>query len=327
MEIFSDIIQPNKSGFFEFEYPTLESSLKGTYILFATQNLQTEIVTVGLGVIPSPQIIVKTNLLNYKAGETATISISGEASTTVNLIIVDPSEQEKFKDSTLLGPDGKKDYELDLTGYASGVYTLVAKGIGTQTNEIFTVGLQIGSGKIEFSIIKDSYQPNDSILILGKSGSNILITITLIDPDGNQVKIKESFTDKNGKFTESSFRVPTEAKSGIWKINIKSGPNFKDVSFEVTPELIEGMLVFFEGIEKIPGIGEVVHIKVIGAAQTVFIELYSNEGVLIIETTFLASSSGEIVQPIPIPPETPPGVYTIKVKDPFSSAETTFEYP
>jgi len=327
LEIFSDIIQPNKSGFFEFEYPTLESSLKGTYILFATQNLQTEIVTVGLGVIPSPQIIVKTNLLNYKAGETATISISGEASTTVNLIIVDPSEQEKFKDSTLLGPDGKKDYELDLTGYASGVYTLVAKGIGTQTNEIFTVGLQIGSGKIEFSIIKDSYQPNDSILILGESGSNILITITLIDPDGNQVKIKESFTDKNGKFTESSFRVPTEAKSGIWKINIKSGPNFKDVSFEVTPELIEGMLVFFQGIEKIPGIGEVVHIKVIGAAQTVFIELYSNEGVLIIETTFLASSSGEIVQPIPIPPETPPGVYTIKVKDPFSSAETTFEYP
>ena len=61
------------------------------------------------------------------------------------------------------------------------------------------MGLQTGSGEIEINATKLDYDPGDSILILGDTGANILLTITLIDPNGSEIKVKETFSDKNGK--------------------------------------------------------------------------------------------------------------------------------
>ena len=48
------------------------------------------------------------------------------------------------------------------------------------------------------------------------------------------VKIKETFSDKNGKISESSFRIPSdEATPGTWNINVKSGSNFANIEIEV----------------------------------------------------------------------------------------------
>ncbi len=75
----------------------------------------------------------------------------------------------------------------------------------------------------------------------------------------------------------------------------------------------------------IPGFGKTITIKVIGAQQTVEIEIIAEDGEIIETLTFPASSQGEINQPWIIPKETEPGTYTVKATDAFDSAETTFE--
>ena len=55
----------------------------------------------------------------------------------LSMIIVDPSDKTKFSDTITLGPDGKKSYELDLSGYASGVYTVVVTRGNAQTEGSF----------------------------------------------------------------------------------------------------------------------------------------------------------------------------------------------
>jgi hypothetical protein len=46
---------------------------------------------------------------------------------------------------------------------------------------------------------------------------------------------------------------------------------------------------------------------------------------MIEKLSFPASDQGKIIQPWIIPPGIEPGTYTFKVKDAFSTAETTYE--
>jgi hypothetical protein len=86
------------------------------------------------------------------------------------------------------------------------------------------------------------------------------------------------------------------------------------------------MIITVEDGEQIPGIGKTVTIKVVGAAQLVAVEIFSDEGELIHKfTPFPASAEGKLIQPWIIPPETEPGIYTFKAKDAFNNSETTYE--
>lgn len=325
-EVYNDIITPDASGRVEINFKTLISDLEGTYVLIAFQGKESQIVPVGLGELPEIQLVAKMDKLNYKPSEIGTLAIEGPSSATLSLLIIDPSDKTKFSDTIILGPDGKKDYQLDLAGYASGVYTAVLTRGNSQTEEVFTVGLQTGSGPIEVRTTKETYRPGEPILILGNSASNILLTVTLIDPDGNEVRVKETFTNKQGVLSEGSFRIPSNPKIGVWKINAKSGPNFDIVEFNVVPSLDEGMSVFVTSIETIPGVGKVVNIKITGAAQTqtVVIEIISPENEVVQKLSFPSTENGEVITPWPIPTGSIPGTYTIKAKDPSNSAETTF---
>jgi len=325
-EIFSDTFQVDESGYVEFEYKTESTSIKGTYTVIATQGKNKEFIFTGLGQLPTIPVNLEFDQLNYKAGDTAIISITGKASEIIGLLILDPSDQPKGDSiSITLQPDGTRTYDLDLSGYTSGAYSAVISKGSAQSVEIFTVGLQTGSGEIKINTTKVSYLPGDSILILGDTSSNVLLTITLMDPDGNQIKVKETFSDKNGKISESSFRIPSDGKTGMWLINAKSGSNFDTKEIEVLATIEEGMIVSItDGIE-IPGVGKIIQIKVLGAQQTVEIEIIAEDGKIIETLSFVASDHGEINQPWIIPKDTEPGTYTIKVKDAFHSAENTFE--
>lgn len=323
-EIYSDIIQTDSSGFFDFKFETEQSFIDGTYVVFAFQGDKSEIVYIGIGELPEAQLVAKMDKLNYDAGDTALVSLRGPESANLSLLIIDPSDKNKFSAPITLGPDGKKDYELDLSGYASGVYTVVVTRANAQTNEVFSVGLQTGSGPIDLNLTKETYEPGDAMLILGKSGPNILVTLSLLDPDGNEVRVKEIFTNKDGVLSEDSFRIPSYAVSGVWTIKAKSGPNFNEVKFDITPSMEEGMVVFIDRIDFFPGVGKVVYIKVIGAAQGVTIDILSQTQELVGHIEFVATKEGILSTPWPVPDNTPPGNYTIKVKDAFSSAETSF---
>jgi len=327
-EVFADIIQIDDSGLVEFEFPTTQNAVKGTYTLIATQEKEKEFIFAGIGQLPSIPVNLEFDKLNYKSGETAVISLIGKGSDIVSLLIVDPSDKPKGETiSITLQPDGRGEYSLNLDGYTSGVYSAVISKGNTKSTEIFAVGLQTGSGNIEINTTKIDYQPGDPILILGDTASNSLLTVTLIDPDGNEVKVKETFSDKSGKISESSFRIPSTAKSGMWTINVKSGANFDTVEIEVLSTLVEGIQLSVEETYEpsTAHLGKTITIKAIGVQQTVEIEIITEDGEIIQTLNPRASAQGEIVVPWLVPKDTEPGIYTFKISDAFDSAETIFE--
>jgi len=327
-EVFADIIQIDDSGHLEFEFPTTQSSIKGTYTLIATQGTEKEFIFVGIGQLPSIPINLEFDKLNYKAGDTAIISLIGKGSDIVSLLIIDPSDKPKGDTiSITLQPDGRGSYSLNLDGYASGVYAAVISKGNTQNTEIFAIGLQTGSGNIEINTTKLNYLPGDSILILGDTAANSLLTITLIDPDGNEVKTKETFSDKSGKISESSFRIPSVAQSGMWEINVKSGSNFDTAEIEVLATLVEGMQISVEETYEpsTSHLGKTITIKAVGVYQSVEIEIIADDDEIIETLVPRASSQGEVIVPWLVPKDTEPGMYTFKISDAKGSAETTFE--
>ncbi len=328
-EIISDIIQVNGSGIVEFEFRTTQNSIEGTYTLIATQDKDKEFIYAGVGQLPSIPVNLEFDKLNYKENETAIITLSGKTSEIISLLIIDPSDKPKGDSvSITLQPDGRGTYSIDLDGFASGVYTAVISKGSAQSTEIFTVGLQVGSGEIGINTTKEDYHLGDSILVLGDTGPNVLLTLTLIDPNGNEIKIKETFSDKNGKITESSFRIPSDAIIGTWTINAKSGSNFDNDEIEVIGSIEGEMLISVEEITD-PGtayLGKQIIFKVTGASQTVRIEVIAEDGEIIDVLSFPASTQGEINLPWLIPQDTEPGIYTINASDAFDSTETTFKF-
>ncbi len=325
-EIFADIIEIDDSGFVEFEFETDQTSAEGTYTVIATQNKDKEFIFTGLGQLPTTPVNLEFDKLNYKASETAIISLTGKALEIISLLIIDPSDKPIGEAiSITLQPDGTSTYELDLSGFSSGVYSAVISKGSTQSTEIFAVGLQTGSGDIDANTTKLDYLPGDSILILGDTAANALLTISLMDPDGEIVRERESFSNKEGKISESSFRIPSEGKAGTWTINVKSGSNFDNIEIKVLATTQEGMVISVSEGQEIPGFGSTVNIQILGAAQTVHIEIIAEDGEIIEVLEFPASAQGEINQPWIIPKDTEPGTYTITAEDAFNSAETTFE--
>ena len=60
----------------------------------------------------------------------------------------------------------------------------------------------------------------------------------MMDPDGKcSQELKKHFQTKMERFLRSSFRIPSDAKSGMWTINAKSGPNFHKIEIEVLQPL------------------------------------------------------------------------------------------
>ena len=125
-EIFADIIQVDESGKVEFEYQTEQTTLKGTYTVIVTQEHNKEFIYTGVAQLPTIPVNLEFDSLNYKAGDIAEITLSGKASEIISLLIIDPSDKPIGESiSITLQPDGRGSHTLDLTGYASGVYTAV----------------------------------------------------------------------------------------------------------------------------------------------------------------------------------------------------------
>ena len=326
--IISDIFEIDETGIVEFEYDTTANVDKeGTWTLIATQGNHKEYIYAGLGELPTIPINVEFNKLNYKTTEDALITLTGKPSEVINLLIIDPSDNPKGEAvSITLKPDGTEIYSLDLTGYSSGIYSAIVSKGSAKSTATFTIGLQTGSGEIKIGTTRDSYQPGDPLLILGETKPNVLLTLTLVDPKGNDVKVEQIVSDKNGQITENIFRVPSEGESGTWQVTAKSGSNFDSAEFEVNSTEVEGLLISVEEGQRVPTLGKILTIKVIGAEQTISLEIYSDEDELIEKfTPFPATKEGQLTQPWIVPRDIEPGTYTFKVKDAHNTAETTFE--
>jgi len=228
-----DILKIDESGEIKYEFPRQESFNEGTYVLRATQNDVTQVSLFTLGASSYDRVVVYLEKMNFKASDQSSITILGPPSTELTLNIFDPSDNRKFTESIKTNSVGTKSFQLDLTGYSSGVYKAVVSNPTYQDTAKFSVGLSSGSGTINFSSTKPNYSPGESMLIIGNTGANALLNISLIDPNGETVNKIEIFTDKEGGFTTELLGIPSNAISGIWEIKAQSGLDHKEQEITV----------------------------------------------------------------------------------------------
>jgi hypothetical protein len=325
-EMSSDIVQVPDSGIIEFEYQTTENEdVEGTWTLIATQKNNKEFIYVGYDVLPSIPVNIEFDKLNYKNTEKPLISLAGKSSEKVSLIIITPSGSVLGADILIqLREDGRAEHSLDISGYVSGIYTAVIKKGGSQNSETFSVGLLTGSGEINAKVTQTEYIQGERILLLGNTAnSNSLMIVSLIDPNGNEVKSFEIASNNEKMFSEDRLRVPSNGELGIWQITITSGSNLDKLEFNVLSATEAGMNI--RSNEKVL-VGDLLKMWITASHKTsIVIEITDIEGNAIQELTCNTTKEFKCETFWSIPKDTIPGTYNIKAYDAISSNETTFE--
>lgn len=324
-EVFYDTMQPDGSGAIQFDFLTDASSIKGTYVVLATQGESTTIVRVGLGEPPGESIVASFDKLNYATSDKAKMTVRGPANVNVSVLILDPSDKPKGpSDYIKLGQDGQAEYEIDLSQYKSGVYSAVLKYQKYQIDETFTVGLQLGAaGEIKMQATKQTYQQGNSILVLGSAKPNSLLTLKFADPSGNTIRHKEVFTDKLGKFADSTFRIPVDGAQGSWSVRAESGSNYAEVKIQVASDVEKPFSIVTDKTAykqkdtvSISGSGG-------GKSQTVEVTVTDANGVKITTLNTFTTSDGVFKLDWPTAADIPLGTYKISAKNGILSAETS----
>ena len=325
-EIVSDILEISDSGIVEFEYQTTENEDKvGTWTLIATQKNNKEFIYVGYDILPTIPVNIKFDKLSYKNTEKAIVSLAGEASEKISLIIITSSGSVVGSDILIqLKPDGRGEYNLDLTDYVSGIYTAVIKKGGSENSENFAVGLIAGSGDIDAKVTQTEYNQGEQILLLGSTvNSNSLLTVNLIDPNGNKIKSLEVISNSEGMFSEERLKIPKNAEIGLWIIEVTSGSNLDILEFNVFSTVSEGMEL---KVVKEAKIGDLLKMQITASNKTsIIIQITDMEGYKVQEITCITTAEFRCESFWSIPKDTVPGTYTIKAYDTISSTETTVD--
>ena len=323
-EIFSRSVSVGESGMVNFNVEIPRGSVEGTYILSAFQGNESGIAVFGVGQEPEPILIVRPTKLNFASGETINVEIQGPVNSQVSIILIDSADREKFSDTLNLGPDGKEVYKIESNDLPNGAFTLNAKRGESSGSAVFTIGLTTGSGAISMQTTRDEYKQGEQILILGNTGAiNILLDITITDPDGKTIKKIETFSDRFGVFKIDNFRIPADAITGQWSINAKSGGNFKEIEFSVSGEN-EELDIFTD--KSSYNANELMNLSGSGArlSATVTIKIFDSEGIKIDELNITAKSNGEYLTMWQIPADLKNGEYEITVDDGASNTSTKF---
>ena len=328
-EVAAENLEIGNTGFMQFEYQTTENDDKeGTWTLIATQDDFKEFIFVGYDVIPVIPTKLEFDKVNYKSSDLAIIYFSGEPSSKLKMLIVSPSGNMDEKEIVIeLREDGKAQYELDLTGYGSGTYTAVVQKDNFQTIQLFSVGLQTGSGIINAETTQTEYEPGEKVLLLGNTNHNSLLTAVLLDPSGKEIRTVQLGSNSVGQFSEDRLRVPIDATTGTWMISISSGSNLETVEFNVFEKGIDGMIVkIIEDVE-IPGFGKNIKIDITATHKaSITIEISTESGDIIDKSLRCNTTSDFKCEVLwTITEDILPGIYIVKVNDAISSAQASFE--
>ena len=314
-EIFSKVITVDPSGTVSFDIPISKTSMKGTYILYSNQGNEESITVVGIGEDPLEVIVVNTSKLNYNPNENVIVTIQGMPNSAVSIIIIDEASKERLSDSVELGPDGFLIYEFSAGDLSSGAFSIELRQGKARGDTVFTIGLTSGSGPIQMQTTKDQYNPGESILVMGNTGKNSLITISLYDSDDNILKKVESFSNKEGAFRTDKLRIPNDPLIGEWTVKAKSGGNIAEYKIKVVAELDNVViLVDKESLEYT--FSEIVNISGAGAVEgtAVKLEFFNSNGDTISGSLLVYSTStGEYATSWIIPDDIEPGLVEIKV--------------
>ena len=324
-EVFSNIITVDPSGIISFDVPISKTSMKGTYILYSNQGDEESITVVGIGEDPVEVIVVNTSKLNYSSNESVVVTIQGMPNASVSLIIIDEASKERLSDSVELGPDGFLIYEFSASDLSSGAFSIELRQGKARGDTVFTIGLTSGSGPIEMQTTKDNYKPGESILVMGNTGKNSLITVTLHDTADNILKKIETFSNKEGAFRTDKFRIPNDPLIGEWTVKAKSGGNIAEYKITVAAQL-ENVIVLVDKESLAYSHSEIVNISGAGATEGTALKLEfldingdSISGML----TIYATNTGEYRTSWIIPDDIEPGPIEIRVTSTGNTSSIT----
>ena len=307
-----EILNGKNSGNISFEYTTEELAPTGTYTLIANQEGETDVNLFGIGQYPTSQIVVLMDKKSYISSSTVQMNIIGPPSTGLMLVVIDPSDNNKFSDTIITNSQGKIKYLLDVSNYASGVYQIVVTKGNVQDSTQFSIGLQTASGPITLNTSKQVYVPGDRIILLGQTGNESLITITLFDPSGNVFGKSEVFSSFDGNFSSEELGLPTNAELGTWKITAHSKLNSAthEITVSETSQLILSLL-----IEKTEfNVGETMMIKGVGPTTSSHIDIeIIGGGETIVTLGTPITGTGEFSVPWIIPGNLTVGAYIINI--------------
>ena len=326
VEVFSESFKVDSSGNIVFNVDTIIGFIGGTYILHAYQGSESAISVVGIGVQPQEVLVVSSGQVNYSAGSDIDLIIRGQPHKTVSIVVIDESDKQKISDSIELDDNGNYTYYIESDEIGTGAFTVEVRHGVSRGSTVFTIGLSTGTGIIEFQTIKDEYRLGDQILIIGKTGNSVILTVSIIDPTGSVIREFDTFTDRIGTFKVDNFKIPSNGRTGDWIIKIGNNANIVEKSFSVV-ELTDMIQVNLDKDDRIYRNGDMMAISgknaIVGSSITIIIT--DLNGTKVTPDLFISvTSTGEFYTIWQVPKNIESGIYDVYVNDGTNDASISF---
>ena len=213
-----NIITSNGNGELNYEFIADDAFVTGTYSVIVKQEDESDATFFGINQDPSIGVITLMKKTNHVLNSKSILSVVGPESTNLSISILNNADVIQTTDIITTSDRGKGQYVIDLDGFGQGIYKAVAVYQNTQDSVKFSVGIESGAGEISLSTTKESYHPGDSILIIGQTGSNARLTISLYDTSENLITKTDIFSDSTGSFSTNDIGIPSSGITGDWKI-------------------------------------------------------------------------------------------------------------
>jgi len=315
-----DVFTSNADGSLNYEFVIDDTFSSGTYTAIIKQESGSDAALFGIGQYPATVLVALMEKTNFDLNSKAVLSIVGPASSNLSISILDSNDNIEMTDSITSSSIGKNKYAIDLDGLDSGVYRAVVSSINIQDSVKFSIGLESASGPISLVSTKDNYSPGESIFVIGNTGNNARIIITLLDPSGNVSAITETFSDNSGAFSTNYIGIPSEGELGNWKVTAHN--RLDNNSVEINVSIPTGKSLTLQIEETQFAIGDIIIIKGIGQSDSnrLEVKITNESGEEIVSLHTPITSSGMFSLPWTIPAGFDTGIYTITVSDDENSS-------
>jgi len=315
-----DVFTSDVDGGLNYEFVLDDTFSSGTYTVIIKQESGSDVALFGIGQYPTSVLIALMEKTNFDLNSKAILSIVGPASSNLSITILDSNDNIEMTDSITSSSIGKNKYAIDLDGIDSGVYRAVVSSINIQDSVKFSIGLESASGPISLVSTKTNYSAGESIFVIGNTGSNARITITLLDPSGNVSAITETFSDSTGGFSTNVIGIPSDGALGDWKITAHNRLDSNNIEINVSIPTGKSLTLQIEETQF--AIGDIIIIKGVGQSDANRLEIKitneSDEDVVSLHNPITSSCTFYLPWTVPTGFDT--GTYTITVRDYVNSS-------
>ena len=310
-----DIITSDRSGNLNYEFVTDDRFSTGTYTVIIKQQEGADATLFGIGQYPSTSVIALLEKTNFALNSKAILNVVGPPSSNLTVAVLDSNDNLKISNIIATNSLGKVKHTVDLDGLSAGVYRIAVSVQNIQDSVKFSIGLEAGSGSISLATTQGNYSPGDSILLIGNTGNNARLTLTLLDPSGNISIQTEVFTDSGGNFSSEEIGIPSNGELGTWKITAQSRLDSKSVDIIVSVPTDRGITLQIEETEF--RIGSTIMIKGIAVsdASNLEIKIINESDQVVISLHTPITSDATFSLPWIVPNGFDAGTYTITVTD------------